>query len=343
MADIYSTDVLVGILENLQTPKHALLDRWFGTIQTEESEEIHFDVQSATRKLAPFVSPVVEGEVMQEQGFTTNTFKPAYVKPKTPIDPNRPLKRAMGERIGGGQLSNSDREMIVVAQELENHVTYIRNRLEWMASQALLTGGVTVSGDKYATVAISFGRDAGHTITLSGNNRWNVVHDDSTPPDDLQDWATLMAKNGGGDAVDVVFEPDAWKTFRSHPLVTGKIDYRHGHGSEIDLGAARSRGLQFKGTFDGFNLWVYQDWYETDAGVVMPFLPSGTVLLVSGELEGTQAFGAIRDPAFEYGAMPFAPKSWVTDDPSQRIVMTQSAPLVVPYRPNASIAITVQS
>ena len=39
MADVYSTDVLVGIVENLQTPKHALLDRFFGTQQTEESED----------------------------------------------------------------------------------------------------------------------------------------------------------------------------------------------------------------------------------------------------------------------------------------------------------------
>jgi hypothetical protein len=341
MPDIYSTDALVGVLQDLKTPKSALLDRYFGTVQTEESEEIHFDKASTVRKLAPFVSPVVEGQVMQERGYTTETFKPAYVKPKTPIDPNRPLKRAMGERIGGGQLSNADRELLAVRMTLEEHVQFIRNRQEWMAAQAMLTGAVTISGDKYASVSISFNRDAGHTVTLTGNDRWSIDHVDSVPSDDLQDWATLIAKNGGGDAIDVVMEPTAWKAFRSNPRMTNKLDFKDARGNEINLGAMRERGLSFKGTTDGFNIFVYQDWYETDAGVVTPFLAAGSVLMASPDVEGVQAFGAIRDPEAGYQAMPFFPKSWIENDPAQRFVMTQSAPLVVPFRSNATLAATV--
>lgn len=338
MADLYSTDVLVGILEDLAVPGSDLVDRYFGSIQTEESEEIHFDVADRPRKLAPFVSPVVEGKVVQERGFTTKTFKPAYVKPKTPIDPNRPLKRVMGERIGGA-MSAAAREMAILAQELENHVTMIRSRLEWMAAEAFLTGAVTVSGDGYQTTNVDYGRDAAHTVTLSGTDLWSDAGAD--PPDDLQTWATLIAKNGGGEPIDVIMEPDAWKNFRAHSTVTDKLDLRRGTGSEIDIGAVRRPGLSFKGTFDGFNIFVYQDWYETDAGVVTPFFSSGSVVMTGPSLEGTQAFGAIRDPAAGYQAVPWFPKSWVEDDPGQRLIMTQSAPLVVPYRPNASLAATV--
>ena len=54
-----------------------------------------------------------------------------------------------------------------------------------------------------------------------------------------------------------------------------------------------------------------------------------------------RAFGAIMDPAHNYGAMAYAPKSWVEHDPGRRVLMMQSAPLVIPTRPDASFAATV--
>ena len=40
-----------------------------------------------------FVSPVVAGRIVESQGFTTNTFKPAYIKDKRAFNVDRPLKR----------------------------------------------------------------------------------------------------------------------------------------------------------------------------------------------------------------------------------------------------------
>ena len=339
MPDLYSTDVLLGVLADLAVPKSALLDRYFPTVQMDQAEEIHFDLIDGAKKLAPFVSPVVAGRVMQQRGYTTKTFKPAYVKPKTPLDPNRPLKRFLGERIGGGEMSAADREAAILVMEQEAHVQLIRNRLEWMAAQILVTGSVTISGDDYQTVVVNYGRHVDHTVTLSGAALWSAQT--AVPLDDLQDWATNIAKNGGGEGIDVVMEPSAWKEFRAHAAVVGKLDYRSARGDEINLGAMRERGLSFKGTIDGFNIFVYQDWYETDAGVVTPFLASGTVVMASPDIEGVQAFGAVQDPTAGYIAVPFYPKSWIEDDPPRRFLMTQSAPLVVPLRPNGSVAATV--
>jgi hypothetical protein len=92
--DLFSTNALTGAINSLVAPPSHLLDTYFPMVQTETSEEIHFDVIDKTRRLAPFVSPVVAGRVVNAQGYTTKTFKPAYLKPKTPFDPNRPLKRA---------------------------------------------------------------------------------------------------------------------------------------------------------------------------------------------------------------------------------------------------------
>lgn len=340
MASLYSTDTLVGIVRDLKVQKSPLLDRYFGTIQQEESEEIHFDVEGRPRKLAPFVSPVVEGTIVEESGFTTKTFKPAYVKPKTPLDPRRALRRAMGERIGGS-LSAGDREMAILTTEMQNQITMIRRRLEWMAAQALLTGSVSVTGDKYPTTSVSYGRTAGHTVTLTGNDLWSSSHADSNPPEDLQTWATLIVKNSGGRPIDVIMDPDAWKNFRKHALVTPKLDLLRARGSDMNVGAMMEAGLVFMGVFDNFNIFVYQNWYEADNGTVTAFLPSGTVIMTGPDLEGVQAFGAIVDPEAGLQALPFYPKSWIEKDPGRRVLMTQSAPLVVPYRPDASVCATV--
>lgn len=337
MASKYSTDFVMGVLEDLTVPKSALLDAFFRSIQTEESEEIHFDKLDGAKKLAPFVSPVVQGRIMQEKGHTTKTFKPAYIKPKTVLDPTRPLRRAAGEQIGGGQLSAADREGLILVQEMENHVQMIRNRLEWMAATVLRTGKVTVSGDGYQTVEVDFGRTGGHTVTLTGNDGWNQTHADSKPLEDLQNWATLIAKNSGGVGLDVIMEPDAWNAFRAHSTLAGKLDYRNITDTQIAIGASKERGLVYRGTVDGFRIWVYQDWYQADNGTVTPFLASGSVLMVAGALEGVQAFGAILDPKAGYMAMPYYPKVWYEDDPGRNILMTQSAPLLVPLRPDASV------
>ena len=39
--------------------------------------------------------------------------------------------------------------------------------------------------------------------------------------------------------------------------------------------------------------------------------------------------------------MPYFSKSWVEEDPAVRYLMLQSAPLVVPYRVNASLCAKV--
>ena len=99
--DIFNTHVLTKVVEKLERPSSFLLDVFFGQEQTEDSEEIHFDIDKSKPKLTPFVSPLVAGKVVDDEGFTTKSFKPAYAKDKRRFDPNAPLKRTIGEKIGG--------------------------------------------------------------------------------------------------------------------------------------------------------------------------------------------------------------------------------------------------
>lgn len=72
-----------------------------------------------------------------------------------------------------------------------------------------------------------------------------------------------------------------------------------------------------------------------------PMVPDNYVLFGSRRLEGVRCFGAIMDEDFGYGAMAYAPKSWVEKNPSRRHLLMQSSPIVVPARVNALAAAKV--
>lgn len=336
--DLFTTSVLTTTINSLLAPPQHLLSLYFPFVQTETSEEIHFDVINKTRRLAPFVSPVVAGRIVEAQGFQTNTFKPAYVKPKTPFDPSRPLKRIAGEKIAGS-LSPEQRLQMLVGQTLLDHKEQCQRRMEVMAAEAMRLGRVTVSGDNYPTVVVNFGRDAALTIAKTAGNKWGDAG--INPLNDLQDWAQLVLKKSGAMPVDVTMDVDTWKIFRANAYVEKKLDLRRAAGAEVDLGAQMKEGGVLMGTIDGFNIWVYAGWYLDDAGVEQPILPSGTVLMGGAQIEGVRAHGAIRDEAAGFQAFEIFSKSWVEQDPSVRYILSQCAPLVVPSRVNASLCATV--
>jgi hypothetical protein len=133
-----------------------------------------------------------------------------------------------------------------------------------------------------------------------------------------------------------------WKVFRSDVNVKDRIGLQRklGEMPSLDQSAQQGKGLRFMGTIDDFNIFTYADWYVDDNGTEQPMLPSGTVIMC-GEVEGVRAYGAIRDEKAGYQALPFFSKSWVEEDPAVRYLLLQSAPLVVPYRVDATFCATV--
>ena len=142
--DIFSTHVLSKVVENLPTPSSFLLDTFFPNVQTSEKEEIYFDVTDSKPRITPFVSPLLPGKVVDNKGYTTKSFKPAYVKDKRRFDANIPFKRLAGEVIGGN-LSNAQRYERALATTLQDQLENLTRREEVMAAEILRTGQTIVS------------------------------------------------------------------------------------------------------------------------------------------------------------------------------------------------------
>ena len=346
------TAVLTRTINILDEPSNFLLDTFFPGIQTEPgSEEIHFDIDKERPRLAPFVHPTVEGQIVEDEGYETQSFKPAYVKDKRRLRPNAVLKRSIGEPLTGS-LSPSERRDRQIARTLLNQRRNMARREEVMASEALRLGQVTVTGEKYPTVVVDFQRDAALTVTLAGGAAWDQTGT-ATPEDDLETWAATIQSKSGAPARTVVMDPQAWKKFRKFQAVKDLLDTRRGSQSVMELGPmARGQGnekARMVGHLGDFEIWVYNEVYEDDDGVAQDVMPANTVILGArgdgdlgvGGIEGVRAYGCILDEEAGFTAERFFVKSWLEKDPSVRWIMAQSAPLVVPYRPNASLYATV--
>ena len=335
MPDLFSTNVLNAVVAQLLGNPQFLVDRYFGTVQNETAEEIHFDTEDGKRRITPFVSPLVEGQIVASLGYKTSTYKPAYVKDKRVFDANRPLKRSPGEQIGG-TLSPGERLRALIARDMQEQLDMLRRRLEVMAAEVLVTGKSTIVGDKYPQAILDFGRASGNTIVAS--TPWSTAGT-SHPLDDLQDWAQIMLQATGVMAQDVIMTVDVWKVFRIHADIKDRLTLQRTANAfpTLDQSAQITEGGIYMGSIDGFNLFVYAGWYVDPAdGVEKPIIPAKTCMLLSPLLLGVQAYGAIRDEQAGLQALSYFVKSWIEEDPSVRFVLMQSAPLLVPYRPNAS-------
>lgn len=342
---IYDTNTLIQVVPNLKRPQSFLLDKFFPNIVTSDSEFVSIDVDVGKRRMAPFVSPLVEGKLVEQRRIQTNVFKPAYIKDKRAPDLRKPVRRMIGERIGG-DMTGAEREMANLAAEMSDQMDLVTRRLEWMAASALATGTVTVAGEGFPTVVVDFGRDPSLTVAKTGSAQWtlaNVNAGTASPTTDIEAWQRQILKESGANATDIVFTTSSWEGFIADPLLKGAIYYpKLGESSNVvNVGPSIKTGAVYKGQWGQYSLWIYNDWYVNDANQEVPMMTDGTVTMSGPDMMGTRAFGQILDPNFNYASLPFAPKTWVENDPAQRILLMQSSPIVIPSRVNAALTATV--
>lgn len=343
--DIYQTGALIATIQEMATeaPPSYFRDRFFGARQIFSTDEkIYFDVIDSARRLAPYVSPLVEGKLMEHRGHSTRVFEPPYLKPKATVDPNQHMfERLPGEPIGGN-LTPAQRRDRKVAAILEDHEQAITNREEVQAMEALRLGQVTVTGEGYGTVVLSFGRDAALTVALAGTSLWSDAA--ATPLADVERWADDVFSASGASPRDVFFGKDAWAAMVARLSDSDKeilFNSRRSSRSMAELGPVLPDYIKYRGSWGEFDFYTVSEKYQDEDGTEVELLPTDEVVMASPAIEGTRAYGAIRDPRAGYQSVRAFPKNWISEDPAAEFLMTQSAPLMVPLRPNASLGATV--
>jgi hypothetical protein len=345
--DIYDTNTLLPVLRIQRPPTTYWLDNFFPNEVTFDTEEIYFDVMLEPRRLAPFVAPNVQGRMMRETGFNTKSFKPAYLKPKHAVTPQRAIPRMAGEAITG-TMSLEERRLAIIANCMLLEKNMCMRRWDWMGAQAIINGRVTVVGDDYPSVTVDFGRDPSLDIVLTGTACWNQPTT-AAPLADIQSARTIAFNLSRQPITRLTFGTEAWSSFIAVPEILQTLnDFFRGSASTFNTVTTDPGPFEYMGRLAGFggagglDLYRYNDFYEDDSGTTQPYMPANVVTGTGVGIEGFRAFGAVMDADAGLVPVDMFPKMWRNPDPSVDYCMTQSAPLMVPKQPNASFAITVQ-
>jgi hypothetical protein len=212
-----------------------------------------------------------------------------------------------------------------------------------MACEAIVKGKVTVVGDDYPSTLVDFGRDAAQTIVLSGTSLW-TDQTNSDPITDIENWGIQFQSKSGYYPTRITMGLSAWRAYRNHPKVLAQANtLLRGTTDSVNTTAITGAIAQRVATVGNANveIYVYNDLYEDNAGSLIPFLDQTNIVLTSPGVQGTRCFGAILDARAGYQPIDLFSKQWIAEDPSVEYVMSQSAPLMVPARPDASMAIKV--
>jgi len=347
---LYETRTMLQIVQQLKRPKTFLLDTFFPGFRQFDTLNVDIDIYKGKRRMAPFVSPVVEGKPVEKLGYTTNSYKPPYIKPKMPTTAQELLNRQPGQ-VSYGTQSLPERAAAELGRELGDLLDQITRREEWMAAQALNGGVVSVVGDG-VNDTIDFQMAGTHKVTNSGGTLWTAVGT-SHPITDLTTWARLCAQDSGLVPNVVVMGSDVANAFINHADIKGNTGQFS--SVKVSLGQINPQllpnGVSFLGTITAPSLnvdvFVYDEWYIADSdGLEYPMVPVNKLFMGSTNAQNSKLYGAIQDmeAVEELGssmiAVPRFPKSWVTKDPSIRWLMIQSASLVALNQPDASLVAT---
>ena len=326
--NLYDTRTMLQAIEMMMPAQTFLRDTFFPSTDTFLTEHVDVDYYKGRRKMAPFVSPRSSGKVMDREGFTTKSFKPAMIKPQRIITGDDINKRSIGENIYSTR-SPDERAAEILAQDLTELDEAITRREEWMAAQILFTGKVDIIGeDVNATLDFDFTNKE----TLSGTDLWSAAESD--PIADLKRWRKEVIKKSGVNPDRVILASDVVDAFVNNEKVKESLDNRR-----IVLGQILPNGVTYIGAISilGLDIYSYDEWYyDEELKADKSMVPDGKVMLASSNARSSMLYGAVtltdqttnQFVTYEGARIP---DSWVKKDPPARILQINSRPLPVPH------------
>lgn len=344
---IYDTRTLLGVFWDdnyMKPPENYWLSNFFGETMNFTTEAIDFSQITDVRKLAPLVVPTAQGVPIYSAAERMTTVKPAYVKPKDPVTASRMIRRAAG--LGElGQLTPmtpQQRYQAIVADIVRQHRFAIERRWEWLAAGAIIDGKVTLEDERYPRTVVDFERAAGHTVVLTAGNRWGDAG--VSILDGIGSYRKIVRDaRFGGMTNRLTVGSDVWEVMRKDPEIKELLNtqYRLGANANLKLGILEGLEVEYVGNLETLEIYVYSDYYQQPDGTVVPYMSPKDIVLTSPSVRGVRCFGAIQDIGAQLQPLSVFTKMWAEQDPSATMIMSQSAPLMVPINPNATLKATV--
>lgn len=336
--DIFDTRIMTQMIEEGHNTKHVWLrDRYFTNRPTFTAKKIDFDVVGrGGRRIAPFVSPLNGGKVIDRDGYSTLSYEAPMVAPQRTTTAEDVLKRLAGENPYSGK-SPTMRAAEILGRDLAELDEYISRREEAMCSEALFSGKVTVKGDGVNEVLNFWSTvPASEKPETTLTTKWDAsTATAETIMSDLRVVRRSMIKDGGFTPRDLICGTNVIDTILSKLTASKSLDMRR-----VDMGHIDPQHLPDGVTYWGYlkdsalDIYSYDEWYKgTDGDVAM--VPADKCLLATPGAKTMLAYGACpviseTNPGIVFVEGSRVPMSWIQrSNPMGRVLQISSRPLPI--------------
>lgn len=342
---VYDSRTLLGVYyaDDFMEPPSNYWLQFFPSEMNFTTEEIDLSkVFADVRKLAPLVVPTAQGKPIYTSAERRMVVRPAYIKPKDPVTHSRMIRRAagIGDINRAQPLTPQQRYDAIVADIVRQHRNAIERRWEWMASEAIQHGKITLEDEAYPKTIVDFERHASLTITLGSGARWGDNGVDILR--NVESWRKLVKDAPfGGVTNRLTIGGDVWDVMRDDAAIKELLNnnYRLNNNVTLNMGMRDNMQVEYVGKLSNtLEVYVYSDYYQSSVdGSAIPFMSPKDVVLTGPNVNGVRAFGAILDKSAGFNAVAVHPTMWDENDPPVTLIMHQSAPLMVPVNPNNTL------
>ena len=298
---IRETYKLVKTVKKMYPVVQFLKDRYFPDGPVYYSEKALIEFKKKGRKIAPFVVPLVNGIVMEKDGYRTDIVDAPYIAPKRVITAKELEQKAFGESPESGR-SPEQRENELESEFIDDNRISILRRHEKMCADILLTGQVIMK--HYATAedaAKGENYDFKYLRFYEGEfkNKYKITKKfkDMTTAEKIQEFykmATVLRKRGVR-ATDIVMTSDVSMLLMSDKdflefYNKAKVNIGEINPTELPDGVVSNGSININGVV--MTLFTYDEIYEDLDGEEKAILPAGTIAFLQPNM-GTTVYAQV--------------------------------------------------
>lgn len=338
MRDYYEPRFLAGVIKKTPSLKTFFKTRFFNNAITFPAEKVSFEIQEGKRRLAPYVSPRIGSETIERDEYSVKTYTAPLVAPNRVITNDTLAQKLLGEATWNSNVTPDERAAKIAARDIMDLQDTITRREEFMCARVKQDGKLIIKG-KGVNEVVDYGFE--NLVIVDAADRWTPTFDIMGQ---LSNIAREMSKDGinpdmlilGSDAAAMLLHNEKFlKLLDIRRVEIGEIK-----PSELEGGVSYLGRMVVPGAM--FDVVMYNEWYPDDSDKdaegkpkLKPLVDPETVIIQSRAEKNSMLYGAIThvDKSGNYVTRmeEYVPRTWVTENPSQKFIEISSRPLPMPH------------
>ena len=339
MRDYYEPKFLAGVIKKAPPLRTFFKNRFFTNHVMFPNEKVSFEFYESRRRLAPYVNPRLGSETIDRDEYSLKTYSTPYIAPNRIITNDTLTQKLLGEAEWNSDITPDERAAKIAAEDIIYLQDLITRREEYMCARVKQDGKLIIKGVGVNEV-VDYGFE--NVAVVDASDRWTENFDIC---EQLSDIVIEMSKDGinpdmailGRDAVAMLLRNKKFKE---------QLDNRRVFMGEIKPAELES-GVHYIGRMivpgASLDILMYNEWYrdeedKDEQGIpkLKPLVDPETVILQSSSEQNSILYGAVtqidkRTENFVTRIGEYIPRTWITENPSQKFIEIASRPLPMPH------------